>query len=140
MAISALMLSLMTLIIVTISIMIVRIMIITALILRLMTHIIMTFSIMILKIMSIGALILSMMTHIIMILRIITLCLLMNNLNKDPTVWLHGNRPANTCIRPSLGRMAPGQPRISANNISLMKTMLKLNFLSFLKRFSEHKL
>ena len=100
--------------------------------LSLMTLIMMTFNIMHpFRIITISALILSMMTYIIVILRIIRLHLLMNQLNKDLTVWLHGNRPANTCIQPSLGRMAPIQPRISANNISLMKTMLKIIFLAF---------
>jgi hypothetical protein len=37
------------------------------------------------------------------------LWLLMNHYNKDPTVWLDGARPANTCIPPSFGWMVPTQ-------------------------------
>jgi hypothetical protein len=32
-------------------------------------------------------------------------------LSKDPTVWLDGARPANTCIPPTLWGNVPTQPR-----------------------------
>ncbi len=43
--------------------------------------------------------------------------------NKDPTVWLDGARPANTCIPPSFPGNLPMQPH---NNIPTPNAQLQV--------------